>query len=32
VKIGANGLKELGKPKLSGKKSAVPKSLRKVIK
>ena len=30
--LAANGLKELGKPKLSGKKSAVPKSLRKVIK
>jgi molybdate/tungstate transport system substrate-binding protein len=30
--LAEHGLKELGKPKLSGKKSAVPKSLRKVIK
>ena len=30
--LAKNGLKELGRPKLSGKKSAVPKSLRKVIK
>ena len=30
--LAEKGLKELGKPKLSGKKSAVPKGLRKVIK